>query len=371
MPDSRALVISDLHLHTGSDPAVAADFSRLLAASPADLLAINGDMFDLDRVAGETRAGIGSRRAAARVARILDGFPEVIAGLLCWLTRGGRIVWLPGNHDAEICLPEVQQELRRRLEPWAERVRFENDAYSENGVHIEHGHQHDPDNRFHPTTADAVRRQRLSALPLGCLTTRFLLCRIPDYQNRADNHQGPLSVLLRVLKNHRWATPRMVFLYFIAGLRTALHALLARLRSDAPAESSMSGPWRIIRRMYLDRVALTAALVTLLLLGFAMGPSLALLGAGAPLAAILLVPPARKRRYRFRDRLGCQLAAGERIRRGARVVIMGHTHHPEGKADGQGIYLNPGAFSIPTYSGRPYVVIKGSTARLDYLSRDV
>ena len=368
MPESRTLVISDLHLHAGSDPAMARDFVRLLSGSPKGLLVINGDLFDLDRVAGEKRAGIGSRSAAARVARILDEFPDVTACLQRWLASGGRIVWLPGNHDAEICLPAVQQELLRRLGPGGERVRFENDAYRENGVHIEHGHQHDPDNRFHPTTANAVSKERLSALPLGCLTTRFLLCRIPAYENRGDNHQNPFSVLLRVLKNHRWATPWMVFLYFLAGLRTAFHALLARRRQDAPPDSSMSGSWRIIRRMYLDRVVLTAALATLLLLGFALGPNLAVLGAGLPFAAILLVPPARKQHYRFRDRLGCQMAAGERIRRGTRVVIMGHTHYQEGKADGKGVYLNPGAFSMPTESGRPYVVIEGTAARLDYQS---
>ena len=55
MPESRTLVISDLHLHAG--------------------------LFDLDRVAGEKRAGIGSRSAAARVARILDEFPDVTACL--------------------------------------------------------------------------------------------------------------------------------------------------------------------------------------------------------------------------------------------------------------------------------------------------
>jgi UDP-2,3-diacylglucosamine pyrophosphatase LpxH len=370
MPDSRTLVVSDLHLHPGSDPAVAGDFTRLLSASPAGRLVINGELFDLDRVAGEKRAGIGSEGAAARVARILDEFPGVTAGLRSWLARGGRIVWLPGNHDAEICLPAVQRELRRRLDQPGDRLRFLDDAYTENGVHIEHGHQHDPDNRLHPTTAKAVSKQRLSALPLGCLTTRFLLCRIPAYENRADNHKGPFSVLLRVLRNHRWATPWMVFLYFIAGLRTAFHALLARRRQDAPPESSMWGSLKIIRRMYLDRVVLAAALVTFLVLGFALGPNLAVLGAGLPFAAILLVPPARRQQYRFRDRLGCQMAAGERIRRGARVVIMGHTHHPEGKTDGKGMYLNPGAFSDPTPAGRPYAVVEGSTARLDYLSQD-
>lgn len=368
MPESRTLVVSDLHLHVDSDPAVAGDFVRLLSASPADLLVINGELFDLDRVAGEKRAGIGSDSAVARVARILDEFPGVTAGLQRWLARGGRIVWLPGNHDAEICLPAVQRELLRRLGADGERVQFKSDAYSENGVHIEHGHQHDPDNHFYPETAGAVAKQRLSALPLGCLTTRFLLCRIPAYENRGDNHQGPFSVLLRVLKNHRWSTPWMVFLYFISGLRTAFHALLARRRRDAPPESSMSGPLKIIRRMYLDRVVLAAAMVTFLVLGFALGPNLAVLGAGLPFAAILLVPPARKQHYRFRDRLGCQMAAGERIRRGARVVIMGHTHYPEGKSDGKGVYLNPGAFSDPTPAGRPYVVVEGSTARLDYLS---
>ncbi|MBN2498416.1 MAG: metallophosphoesterase [Deltaproteobacteria bacterium] len=367
-PAVRTLVVSDLHLHAGADPSVAADFARLLDSQRACLLVLNGDVFDLDRVAGERGAGVGSLRAASRAGCILDRFPEILACLRRWAARGGRVVWLPGNHDAELCQPAVRREILDRLGPHATQLRFEDEAYAERGIHIEHGHQHDPDNRFEPTTREAVAKERLSALPLGCLTTRFLLCRIPDYSNEDDNHKRPLSVLLRVLRDHGWSTPGMVWRYFLAGLRIAHQARLARRRLDAPPASTMASPWRVAGRMYLDRIVLTGALASLMLLGIFVWPGL--LGACLPCAAILLVPAPRGQRYRFRDRQGCREAAAARIRRGARIAIMGHTHHEEMRADGRGVYLNPGAFYKRAPAGRPYVAVEGGAARLAFLPRE-
>ncbi|MBW1873465.1 MAG: metallophosphoesterase [Deltaproteobacteria bacterium] len=379
-PAKRDIIVrSDLHLQVRSDSSVVADFARLLRSKKACKLIINGDLFDLDQVAGERKAGEGAYRAINRVRAILNRFEDLSACLYEWIDRGGQIVWLPGNHDAELCLPEVQKLIVKRMNLDPARVRFETDAYREDDIHIEHGHQRDPDNRFIPDTKTAVAKERLSAFPLGCLTTRFLLCRIPAYTNQGDNHHTPNKVLMRVIRDYGWATPRMVGLYILAALRIAFQAIRARRQRDVEHQSTMFSPFRVLSRMYLDRVVVTALLAGFIIIGLtgilasSDLPSLTskfALAAGLPCIAILLWPPTRKQRYRHRDRLGCRLASRDLRRKGAKIVIMGHTHYAEQHSGPHGTYLNPGAFFQASPSGRPYVTISGQVARVDRLAAD-
>jgi UDP-2,3-diacylglucosamine pyrophosphatase LpxH len=364
------LVVGDLHLHPGSDPSLVADFARLLDSRPAGKLVINGDAFDLDRVAGEHRAGEGGYRAACRLGNTLEKFPGFCEAISSWADRGGEIIWLPGNHDAELCLPVVRGVLMHGIGRAAGRVRFEPRCYKADGLYIEHGHQNDPDNSFFPDTAAAVAKQRLSALPLGCLTTRFLLCRIPAYDNQGDNHATPGRVLLRVIKNHGRATPRMVFLYILAAMRIAWQAILARRRRDAEARSSMASPWHVLERMYLDRLAMAGILSLIMMISLlgAAPPHTALV-AGVPCAAFLLWPPSRRRLYRHRDRTGCRRAARSILQKSDGVVVMGHTHYAERLQWPHRVYLNPGAFFEKQKAGRPFVVIDGPTVKVDFLPR--
>jgi UDP-2,3-diacylglucosamine pyrophosphatase LpxH len=376
------LVVSDLHLHVGSRPEVVTDLVRLLAAQREDLLVINGDLFDLDQVPTEPQAGEGIARALKRLSGTLDLFPEIGRALQAWTARGGRIVWLPGNHDAELCHPDIQRLLRQRLALSENALRFETDRFTHEGVVIEHGHQQDPDNRFYPDTATAISKNRLSAFPLGCLTTRFLMCRIPAFVNREENHQAPLAVLMTVIRNHGWSTPGMVARYILAGLLISRQAAHARRREDADPQTTMYGASRVLHRMYMDRVLLTVALGIFLLVllmvrlvapaGQLVMPPVALWAVILPSAVFLLWPPSRQSRYKFRDRAGCREAAQSHIAKGAELVIMGHTHFPEDSPLGQGRYLNPGAFSFPTPKGRPFTVVENLSgapvARVDTLA---
>jgi UDP-2,3-diacylglucosamine pyrophosphatase LpxH len=362
------IVVGDLHLHTGSDPAVSKDFARLLSSQPAGLLLVNGDLFDLDHVAKERKLGIHG--TPDRVVRILDAFPDVVGSLKDWVSRGGKIVWLPGNHDAEICLPNVQALLRERLGLSEDQLRFEDHAHFQEGLWVEHGHQRDPGNRFHPDTPTAVAKERLSAFPLGCLMTRYLLCRIPQFTNRGDNYMTPLRVLIRVIKNHGLAAPGMVALYILSSYRIAWQAVLARRRGDADdsSDSPMQSPVRIFHRMYMDRVMLCILLVLIAVLGLTglLEPILALI-LGVLGLVFLLWRPARKALYKNRDRKGCISAADELLKGEARVVVMGHCHHEESRSINGGTYLNQGAFHMPGDRGRPYVVIEPDSTRLDYI----
>ena len=215
---TQTLIVSDLHLHCGSDASLAGDFARLLESSKANTLVINGDLFNLDYVDGETRAGKGKNAARNRLIKILDKFPRLLEALIFWGRQGREIVIIPGNHDAEIWHPELQQQLRTRLNLGQHQLQFCDSYKADDTLVVEHGHQYDPDNYFHPNTATAVAKNRLSAMPLGCLIARFLLCRIAGYSMVGDNHQVPLAVLISIFKRHRWSTPKLVLMYIFSAL---------------------------------------------------------------------------------------------------------------------------------------------------------
>jgi UDP-2,3-diacylglucosamine pyrophosphatase LpxH len=366
----RILVICDLHLHTGSDPKIVEDFSRLLKQSTAQRLVINGDLFDLDQVSAEKEAGRGMMRARRRVGQVLDSFNLLTTSLKDWAADKKSITWIPGNHDAELWHPIIQQEIRNRLNLGVDQLTFAESYTNSNGIHIEHGHQHDPDNHFFPATAQAIAKRRLSAFPLGCLITRFLLCHIPNYAIRGDNHLTPLAVLIRTLARHKWATPKLIGMYVLSAFLIANQARLANIRQDTGLrpDGTRFTFFGVLNRMYIDRVFMTMALVSVLVL-FILGtislkPAIII---GLPCAILLLFQPSRRHQFKHRDRIACRQAAREHFDQDTRLLIMGHTHHAENLSTYSSMYLNPGAFMDKKSQGRPYIIIMGTTGRIGYI----
>lgn len=129
-------------------------------------------------------------RAAAEIARILEGHPKFCRGLATVLAAGRDIIVLPGNHDIEIQWEPVQQAMREALidtgllgdEAAAlAHLQFLPWFYHEPGrVWIEHGCQYDPENAFFfplrrnlVELPDAVHEAELDN-PLGNFFQRYL-----------------------------------------------------------------------------------------------------------------------------------------------------------------------------------------------------
>ncbi|NMB74690.1 MAG: hypothetical protein GYA21_06120 [Myxococcales bacterium] len=361
--------MSDLHLRPGSERAGAADFARLVSCAAAEgaRLVLAGDIFDLDWVGRAPAAGQGPTAAAARLRAILEEFPETVTALRDFLSHGGEILWLPGNHDAELAHPEVQAVLQASLGQPASRLKFEAESVEIEGVRVEHGHQHDPDNRFLPDTRAAVARGRLADLPLGCLLTRFLLSRLPYYRERGDQHRTPWDTFCGVLRDFGWRTPWMVILYFISGVRIALLSG-SPLAKCAPV--TMRGPLSVVRRMYLDRMAMGALLVVLLVLALLL-PTPAgrrwLLALCLGLGVALVIPPARRHEYFERARRESIAAARKLFSTGVREAILGHTHRADEVVLPEGRVVFLGAFQFGTARGRPFARLRQGRAELDWL----
>lgn len=349
-----AIVVGDIHLHVGTDNRVVADLTRLLQhafeRSEVDAVVFNGDTFDLDRVAGQKGRGVGSAQTVARLQRILQRFSLFVEAIDKFCTRG-EVVFVAGNHDAELLVSEVGDCLLGAFEH-ASHVRIVQAIRGKTCV-IEHGHQVDPDAAFYPDPLTALGKFRLSAFPLASLITRELLSNIPKFGLAGDNHQPPLRVLCRVVRDYGMASLPMIFGYPVAAVRIVGHAVMARIRGDADTrgKSSMGSPVRVARRLYIDRY-FTTVLLVVLVIGLAFG-WVAKWGAWIAVVAAVFVaiPPSRRKQFAYRDAKTGEALANGYVREGAGLIVLGHTHQafvnkitgPQGR---MATYANHGAFSL-------------------------
>jgi len=140
-----------------------AKFIRLLAAlpdSPPVELIINGDFIDFlaeEKGAGTDeidadeaptwsafRAGKGEALAAFREVVKRDRILFAALGEL--LGKGKRLTILLGNHDIELCLPDVQAELIAELSPGDLHLVCDGQALDLGEVLVDHGNVFDPAN---------------------------------------------------------------------------------------------------------------------------------------------------------------------------------------------------------------------------------
>ncbi|MGE0786900.1 MAG: metallophosphoesterase [Sandaracinaceae bacterium] len=189
------LVLSDLHLGTGSRPGeynVFEDFhhddefAELLAYYDREAgeegeleLILNGDIFDLLKVkiGGVWPTEITDEIATEKLRYCLDGHPRFVIALKEFLAkRGRRVVFLPGNHDLDMWFPGPQELFRRYVAPGAaaERVHFVTSGdtyYLPEGIQIRHGHQLE---RIHRVDYNRMTKRRRDGteildLPWGSL----------------------------------------------------------------------------------------------------------------------------------------------------------------------------------------------------------
>ncbi len=256
------VVVSDLHLGRGFKPSTRRyhaleaffydddfrSFCRWLCREAEGrgapfALVMAGDVFDLLRIEPEPVPGArGVERrfgppmtaavAVRLVADVLAGHPVFAEALADVLQAGNEVVILPGNHDAELQWPPVQEEVRRaiagRLAARGEgggavdRLRFEPWFHCEPGrIWIEHGCQYDPENafRYHlrsglaasPEAATVVERD----MPFGNFFQKFLY-----------NAFGPINFIV--------PSSRANYRYFRFLLVNRPRLLLAVTRSHGP-----------------------------------------------------------------------------------------------------------------------------------------
>lgn len=166
------LVVSDFHLGTGSargqfnpleDFHEDDRFAELLEHYASGRyrgreieLIFNGDIFDLLKIPldGQFSDQVTEEMSARKLMLVLEGHPVFCDALVRFLERGNnRLTCLPGNHDIDMLLPQVQEVFLDRCAPGelADKVTFitrSDTYYLPEGIQIRHGHQLETLNRF-------------------------------------------------------------------------------------------------------------------------------------------------------------------------------------------------------------------------------
>lgn len=252
------LVVSDLHLVTGCDPATGrmhprenflADhaFARFLAAQRrlvtdgAPLLVINGDSLDFIRITDipttdeefahweadlaqlgyhpkrplrhtlvrkEYRYGLRTDdyKTVWKFREIVRGHPVFFAALGEWVRSGGRLAFIKGNHDLEFHWTLLHQAIREELSKQAgdlargPAIEFHEDWFQIQNVYIEHGHRFEPMTRVEgePTIfrGDEVR------FPFGSFFSKYVINQLEGLDPFLDNIK-PTSKVLTVAIRRR------------------------------------------------------------------------------------------------------------------------------------------------------------------------
>lgn len=373
-PAEPLLIASDVHLQPLGSERSARRLAQLVANHPGHELVLAGDVFNLS-VDRPSRDPGESARAT------LHSYPELVAALRQHLSAGHAVTFVAGNHDAGILTHGTRERLlelcglggdaRLAIEPWFIR---------RGGVHIEHGHAHDPDNApAHPLAVWSPESE-----PLGIALTRRFLSPHDAFAFAHAHHTTPLEGLKRTFTTFGARAPWMVAHYFaMSGRLTAEAAVPERLAAEkargaaalkAFAERNGLAPEMVqalfdalprpthedfehtFFRLYFDRVLATAGVATgglRLLFG---GPVGILGGAIALSSALYLRRSVKQGVDRYSSLPVKRLYAGaELVRRltGAELVVFGHTHC-EDEAEG---YKNSASFSYTQRTGSPYLFI--------------
>lgn len=367
-------IASDVHLEQTGSERSASRLAQLIQTHAGHEVVLAGDIFNLS-------IDSPSRDPSESVRDIVAAYPELVSALRQHLAAGHALTFIGGNHDAGVVTRGTRERLltlcglngdaRLAIEPWFIR---------RGGVHVEHGHAHDPDNApAHPLAVWSPETE-----PLGISLTRRFLAPHDAFTFAHAHHTTPLQGFKDAITTFRGRAPLIVLHYLLISSRlTAEAAVPERLGAEKARGANAIAAFakrnglgtdvvqallaalprpthenfkQTFFRLYSDRVLATLGVAgggARLLLGGVGG---ALAGAVALSGALYLHRSVKKGVDRYSSLPVKRLYAGaELVRRltGARVVVFGHTHC-EDEAEG---YVNSASFTYTGRKGSPYLLL--------------
>lgn len=183
LPDGRRNPLEDFHQDQRFFEFLDHYSSGKYEAADVELI-INGDFFDplavIPLPKKRTRQPyldfpieVEEEAAVRQFKLIVEGHPKSIEGLSLFLSRGKKLVFRWGNHDAAILWPMVQSFLRDTLKaPQPEQIEFQQKAYVFDRICVDHGHQLEVFNQFDENNLFIERntkkgRIKIQNLPFG------------------------------------------------------------------------------------------------------------------------------------------------------------------------------------------------------------
>ena len=436
-PLRHTVVISDVHLGEAEPPGddrwlryrqrqffpddEFVQFVELMLSSLSDddafELVFDGDLLEfegpkvIDGVSRFDDAPRSEEEAVEMLQRVARDHTRFFGAVARIASIGHRIVFVAGNHDAQLSFPRVQSALlgsiAAQLPPGDEalaRVSIHPWFYqTDDGVHVEHGHQYDAYCSFR----DPLRPLDVAGMEIqptvGSLAFRHLVSRM-GYFNAYDDRSFMLSVpryLLHWVRYYLFTRRSLAYTWLRGALKIMLELVRSRparslratlreqaviqraayaqtLAMDAKALAAHAGlfsepadasPHRVVRELRLDHTALAAVgLAGLITAAFKPKLGLAMaLGALAVGIAQEVIAPRESfsagAGYRHVDNVARSIAKIYR----ARAVVFGHTHVPNAQIEDGAIYANAGSWAPtaedaemtrPSTKGRPVVWLR-------------
>jgi UDP-2,3-diacylglucosamine pyrophosphatase LpxH len=340
-------------------------------AGPVELV-LAGDFFDFLRIADVPD---GDNRASATIAR-----PEYreLFGTLQRFAAGEsrRVVYLPGNHDAEMWWnPEIQAELRRQgmVHEFALAYAATFESQPERIVYCEHGNEFDPANAIHDY-ADPLDT------PLGHHVVTDLLPRIVSEGTVGGVHLRDVDRVFPLTTIAGWASGRMFYELATQTVRwLVLPLLITYLAYEAiayalGAEGGIEFPGFGTRRILFVEFGVDAVLLVLVF-GLFLFTLRRTLTAAAPLARAQseessdpdATVDSAVEQIRTRLESGEPPPLGRDLRGEIGVFVSGHTHSPsmtefDGRGGWCGALVNSGCWlrqlqPVTAHLGAPPVYV--------------
>ncbi len=360
-------------------------------------LVLGGDIFDFDapRVIQGTSEFHDLPRTAEHtvpaLAAMLDDHPLFVEAIGNVLKQGHEVVFVSGNHDAPLTLPEARSILSSRLvdaalaerpvsanarATLATRIHFRAWFHlTPDKILIEHGHQYDPYCAYRYPMAPYLEGEREIVPTIGSIGTRVLVSRMGYFNPHVDRSFemtklgyawhwiryylftrksvawmwifGMTSIVTKIIGARQKPTRIRARANILACVQETGAGLLATARHARLLESPADAPGRIARDLWADRVLVV-------LLSFAIGV-VVLAKFGMPWGLLgLLAPFVVFPLYNRFAPQPCLSESWERVTsvmqriadvHGARAVVFGHTHNPFGVWENGVFRGNTGSWS--------------------------
>ncbi|XXY49455.1 hypothetical protein WME91_56560 [Sorangium sp. So ce269] len=396
-------------------------------------LVLNGDVFDFDAPRVIDQKSVfhdlprSAEHAVPAMAAILADHPVFIEALGRVVADGHTVVFVSGNHDVQLTLPEVRDTIRARVVEAAlaalrdasradasasalgERVVFRAWFHkTPDGIIVEHGNQYDAYCSYRYPMVPFGRKPGEIQPTMGSLVCRLLVSRMGYFNPHVDSSfmLSAFGYFAHWARYYMFSRQSLAGAWALGALRTVVELVRrreperrARLRECLAAAAQETGaPLRAVarharlfappaedrlrlvaRELWLDRALLalltvTLALVWLLLVPGWLAPAALIAPAGLVVYERLVPKLPLDATWRRVSRAARQVARAHR----ARAVIFGHTHTPEGVWEGGLFFGNTGSWSAafqdvactkPVFAARPLVWLRsdpgaGSSARL-------
>jgi UDP-2,3-diacylglucosamine pyrophosphatase LpxH len=171
--------------------------------------------------------------ATAKLERILEDTRQIWSELSQYVASGAALTLLLGNHDIELSLPALRQNLLDHIGPGQVQFLYDNQALNIGPVLIEHGNRHDPWNAVPHDQLRKIRsalsrnepRPSFNAMPGSELVARVMNKIKAEYSfiDLMKPETETALPLLAVLNPELFTELRDVFRIFIQGFPALIH----------------------------------------------------------------------------------------------------------------------------------------------------